>query len=121
MQVLSWIFRAGYWVVFLTVLLRALLMLAAYMRSSPEERKKSGASILLSAAVEAAWCALVGLSFSVSRTDFIPLALAVLGLSLLRRIAPFEQVGSRLVYSLLSLIMPKKQASLARATALHLF
>jgi hypothetical protein len=120
-QVLSFLFAAGYYLVCLTVLFRAAMMYAAYLKTSQEGRKKAGSSIVLSAVVEIAWCALVGLSFSVSHVDFIPLALSILGLSALRRIAPFEKIGSQHVYSLLSSLFPQKQASLARATALHLF
>ncbi len=120
-QVLSFLFSAGYYLVCLSVLLRAALMYAAFLKTSPEGRKKAQPSLAISAVVEIAWCALVGLSFSVSHVDFIPLALSILGLSVLRRIAPFEKVGSQHVYSLLSSLLPKKQASLARATALHLF
>ena len=120
-QVLSFIFAAGYYLVCLSVLLRALFMFAAYMKTSLDGRKKAGPSLGLSAAVEFAWCALVGLSFSVSHVDLIPLALSIMGLSVLRRIAPFEKVGSQHVYSLLSSLLPHKQASIARATALHLF
>lgn len=120
-QVLSLIFGAGYYLVCLSVLLRALLMLVAYLKSSPEGRRKAGPSLLISAAVEFAWCAVVGLSFSVSHMDLIPLALSVMGLSALRRIAPFEKAGSQHVYSLLASLLPKNQAALARATALHLF
>jgi hypothetical protein len=120
-QVISFLFSAGYYIVCLSVLLRAVLMYTAYLKTNSEGRKKAGSSLAISAAVEIAWCALVGLSFSVSRVDFIPLALSILGLSALRRIAPFEKVGSQHVYSLLSSMIPQKQASLARATALHLF
>lgn len=120
-QVLSFLFSAGYYLVCLSVLLRAALMYAAYLKTSLEGRKKAGPSLALSAVVEFAWCALVGLSFGVSHVDFIPLALSILGLSALRRIASFEKVGSQHVYSLLSSLLPQKQASLARATALHLF
>ncbi len=120
-QVFSFIFGAGYYLVCLSVLLRALLMFAAYLKSSPDGRKKSASSLMLSAAVELAWCAVVGLSFSVSHLDLIPLVLSIMGLSALRRIAPFEKVGSRHVYSLLSSLLPNKQATLARATAMHLF
>jgi hypothetical protein len=120
-QVLSFLFTAGYYLICLSVLLRAALMYTAYLKTSQEGRKKAGASIVLSAVVEIAWCALVGLSFSVSHVDFIPFALSILGLSALRRIAPFEKIGSQHVYSLLSSLLPQKQASLARATALHLF
>ncbi len=120
-QVLSFLFTAGYYLVCLSVLLRAALMLAAYLKTSLDGRKKTGSSLALSATVEITWCAVVGLSFSMSHVDFIPLALSVLGLSALRRIAPFEKVGSQHVYSLLSSLLPQKQATLARATALHLF
>lgn len=120
-QVLSLIFGTGYYLVCLSVFLRALLMLAAYLKSSPEGRKKSGTSLLMSAGVELAWCAVVGLSFNVSRVDLIPLVLSAMGLSVLRRIAPFEKTGSQHVYSLLASLFPQKQAALARATALHLF
>lgn len=120
-QVISFLFAAGYYAVCLSVLLRAVLMFAAYLKTTSDKRKKTGPSLALSAAVEIAWCAVVGLSFSVSHVDFIPLALSALGLSALRRIAPFERIGSQHVYSLLSSLLPKKQATLARATALHLF
>ena len=120
-QVLSFLFAAGYYLVCLSVLMRAALIFAAYMKTSPDGRKKAGPSLALSAAVEIAWCAVVGLSFGISHVDLIPLALSVMGLSTLRRIAPFEKVGSQHVYSLLSSLLPQKQASLARATALHLF
>ena len=120
-QVLSFLFSAVYYLVCLSVLVRAVLMYAAYLKTKPEGRKKAVSSLFLSAVVEIAWCALVGLSFSVSHVDFIPLALSILGLSAMRRISPFEKVGSQHVYSLLSSLLPKKQASLARATSLHLF
>jgi hypothetical protein len=120
-QVLSFLFSAGYYLVCLSVLLRTALMYAAHLKTSSEGRKKSGSSLAMSAVVEIVWCALVGLSFSVSHVDFIPLALSILGLSALRRIAHFEKVGSQHVYSLLSSLLPNRQASLARATALHLF
>jgi len=120
-QVLSILFTAGYYLVCLSVLLRAVLMCTAYLKSSPEGRKKAGSSLVLSAVVECAWCAVVGLSFSVSHMDLIPLVLSVMGLSALRRIAPFEKIGSQHVYSLLASLLPQKQSSLARATALHLF
>ncbi len=120
-QVISFLFSAGYYIVCLSVLVRAVLMLVAYLKTNPEGRKKSGYSLALSAAVEFAWCAVVGFSFSLSHVDLIPFALSILGLSALRRIAPFEKMGSQHVYSILSSLMPKKQASLARATALHLF
>jgi hypothetical protein len=96
-------------------------MYAAYLKTSSEGRKKAQSSLVMSAAAEIAWCVLVGLSFSVSYVDFIPLALSRMGLSALRRIAPFEKVGSQHVYSLLSSLLPNRQATLARATALHLF
>jgi len=96
-------------------------MLIAYCRSSSDGRKKAGTSLALSAVAEIAWCVVVGLSFHVSRTDFIPLVLSMMGLSVLRRISPFEKVGSQHVYSLLSTLLPKRQASLARAAAQHLF
>lgn len=120
-QVLSFLFSAGYYLVCLSVLVRTVLMYAAYLKTTQEGRKKAVSSLALSAVVEIAWCALVGLSFGVSHVDFIPLALSLLGLSALRRIAPFEKVGSQHVYSLLSSLLPNRQASLARATGLHLF
>ena len=120
-DVVSIIFSIGYYLVCLTVVIRSVLMLVAYLRSSAEGRKKAGTPLLLSAASEVVWCALVGLSFHVSRTDFIPLVLSAMGLSLLRRISPFEKVGSQHVYSLLSSLYPARQATLARAAAQHLF
>ena len=120
-QVLSFLFGLGYYLVCLTVLLRTLLMLAAYLKSSPDARKKAGMPLLMSAGAELVWCALVGLSFNVSHVDLIPLVLSALGLSVLRHVAPFEKVGSQHVYSLLSSLFPQRQATLARATALRLF
>ncbi len=120
-EVVSIIFSVGYYLVCLSVVIRCILMLAAYGRSSSDGRKKAGSALLLSAAAEVAWCVLVGLSFHISRTDFIPLVLSAMGLSVLRRVAPFEKVGSQHVYSLLSSFFPGRQATLARAAAQHLF
>ncbi len=118
---LSFIFSAGYYIISLSVLLRCLLMLVAYLKTSRDGRKTALNALLLSAVSEILWCALVGVSFQVSRFDFIPFALAAAGLFTLRRIAPFEKVGSQHVYSLLTALIPSKQATLAKATALHLF
>ena len=119
--VVSILFSVGYYLVCSSVVIRGMLMLAAYCRSSADGRKKAGTSLALSAAAEIAWCVLVGLSFHVSRTDFIPLVLSAMGLSVLRRISPFEKVGSQHVYSLLASLFPSRQAALARAAAQHLF
>ncbi len=120
-EVLSILFSVGYYLVCLSVIIRVILMLVAYSRSSGDGRKKAGASLVLSAAAEIVWCVVVGFSFFISRTDFIPFVLSAMGLSVLRRISPFEKVGSQHVYSLLSTLFPNRQASLARAAAQHLY
>lgn len=120
-DVLSWIMSAAYAIVCLTVAVRAVLLLVSYLKSSPEARKKNLPALGLSVLTECAWCALVALSFSISRVDLIPLVLSVLGLVMLRRIAPFEKLASQHVYSLLVSLLPGKKETLTKATALHLF
>ena len=120
-EILSGIMSVAYYIVCATVVVRALLILVSYLKSAPDARRKNLPALGLSVLAECGWCALVGLTFSISRVDLIPLALAILGLGVLRRVAPFEKLASQHVYSLLVSLLPAKKETLSRATALHLF
>lgn len=123
-DVLSGVLTACYWIVVASVLARAVLMLISWGKAAPDQRSKNLPLLGLSVLAEAAWCALVKLSFSLynlSNVNFLPLVLSILGLMALRRIAPFEKVASRYVYSLLVAFLPQRKESLTKAIGLHLF
>lgn len=121
MQIISLLFHALYWLVGVTIVARAVLLMIAYTKTPTKRGAGVIPSFLLSVAAEVALFIAITFSFPLSQTGLICITFLCFTLYLTRHLAPFEKVATQHIYSLMMMWFPKKRKAMNKALTFHLF